>query len=203
MIPIHIAFEDLLSKLIIERILDFIGNFAIGESFGGRGFGYLKNNILKYNAAAEAGTPFLLLTDLDTCSCPSLLISNWLGNTTRSHNLIFRVAVAEVESWLLADRRGISSFLSVSIDRIPQASDAEPDPKRTLVQIASNSRLRSVRDDLTPRLGTTAQVGPNYNSRLGIFIRDHWSIEDARQNSPSLSRTLNNIQSFSPTWQSP
>jgi hypothetical protein len=197
LISINIAFEDILSQLVMERILNFCGDFSVVTNLGGRGFGFLKNNAVKYNKAAHSGTSFFMLTDLDTARCPSALISEWLQGYAKADNFLFRVAVTEIEAWILADRKGVSQFLNVSLDLVPSVADAEKDPKRTLVKLAARSRSRRIRTDLVPRTGTTAQVGPNYNGTVGEFVRESWSIEEAMTNSPSLHRAVHRIKNFS------
>jgi len=112
-IPVHLAVEDDLSEAVIRRLLLDTGReYAIGTVFGRGGFGYLRSRAKNWNAAAAAGTPVLLLTDLDQHPCPPVLIDDWLDIEPHS-NLIFRVAVREVESWLLADREGLADFLGI------------------------------------------------------------------------------------------
>lgn len=199
MITINIGFEDALSKAVMEKILQHCGEFSIDSAFGGRGFGFLKTRIKKYNQAANSGIPFFILTDLDSASCPRVMIEDWLGAHTQSANLIFRIAVTEVESWILADRQGMSRFLSIAINRLPQRVDEEADPKRTLVQLATSSPLRAIRQDLVPKTGSTAQVGPNYNARLSGFVGTTWSIDEAIQHSPSLSSTVDKLREYAAT----
>ena len=109
-IPVHLAVEDDLSEAVIRKLLFDTGrSYAIGTVFGRGGYGYLRSRVKTWNAAAAAGTPILLLTDLDQLPCPSGLIHDWLEAEPHA-NLIFRVAVREIESWLLADREGFADF---------------------------------------------------------------------------------------------
>jgi hypothetical protein len=199
-IPIHVAIEDDLSELVIRKLLSATGrDYFIGTVFGGGGFGYLKKRANNWNAAAAAGTPILLLTDLDSNPCPSRLISDWLDFKPHA-NLLFRVAVREVESWLLADRVGLSRFLGISDAHVPLLPDEVPDPKLTLVNLGRRSRIRAVRESIVPRRGSTAVQGPNYNGCLGGFVRDRWNRNAASQRSPSLTRAWEKLMSFEPQW---
>jgi hypothetical protein len=199
-IPVHLAVEDELSEHVLRKLLiDTDREYAVGSVFGGRGFGYLRSRANNFNAAAAAGTPILLLTDLDQHGCAPEIIQDWL--TMQPHaNLIFRVAVREVESWLLADRVGFADFLQVSDDLIPQEPDDIADPKQTLIDVARRSRIRSLRDALVPRDGSTATQGPDYNSCLIGFVRDHWNRNAAVERSPSLQRTWERLLILQPTW---
>src|ERR1700722_12123129 len=162
-IPLHLAVEDELSEVIIRKLLSLTGrDYAVGGVFGGGGFGYLRKKANNRNAAAAAGTPFLLLTDLDGHQCPASLIGDWLHGKPHS-DLIFRVAVREVESWVLADRAGFANFLGISHALMPLSPDQLPDPKRTLISLAMRSRVRSLRESIVARRGSTALQGPDYN----------------------------------------
>ena len=71
-IPINIAVEDELLETMAARVLSEIDrNYATGTVYNRGGFGYLKKNIRAFNSAARAGTPFLVMTDLDTQLCPA------------------------------------------------------------------------------------------------------------------------------------
>ncbi len=144
-----------------------------------------------------------MLTDLDQCPCASALITDWMGNVRRHHKLLLRVAVREVEAWLLADPQPLANFLNVSASRIPTAPDQLPDPKRTLVQLARRSRTRSIRMDIAPAEGSTATQGPNYNGALRPFVENEWNPQQARISSPSLDRAIRAIYALHtvyPAW---
>ncbi len=199
-IPVHLAVEDDLSESVVRRLLLDTGrDYAIGIVFGRGGFGYLKNRANNWNAAAAAGTPILLLTDLDTDLCPANLIESWL-DLEPDANLIFRVAVREVESWLLADRDGLADFLGISAVRVPEQPDQVLDPKQSLVNLARGSRRRSLRESIVPRQGSTAVQGPDYNGCLGDFVRNRWDRDAAAGRSPSLGRTRERLRVFEPSW---
>src|SRR5271166_3110925 len=100
LIPVNLATEDELSETVLLRMLADLGRFAVGTSYRRGGFAYLERNISGWNHAAK-GIPFILLTDLDRCVCPAKLFGDWL-KAPRHPNLLFRVAVREVEAWLLA-----------------------------------------------------------------------------------------------------
>ena len=128
-IPIQLAVEDDLSEAVLRKILSTSSRpYAVGTCYLGRGFGYLRKTIHGFNNAAK-GTPFLVLTDLDQAECPPELIRTWLQAPIHS-NLLFRVAVREVEAWLLADQAGLARFLGIRRALVPQSVDAIPDPRR-------------------------------------------------------------------------
>ena len=173
--------------------------FSVGNLFHGRGYGYLKRNIRGFNKASK-GMPYLILTDLDDKECAPVLIQEWLPET-RNPNLIFRIAVREVESWVLADRLGFAKFLGIARDKLPKNPDDLINPKAHLINLARRSKKRDLREDIVPRVGSTAKQGPAYNERLVSFVRETWNPSNACQHSPSLERTLKALEVFAPQWE--
>ena len=135
-----------------------------------------------------------MFTDLDSPkSCAPELIQSWV-KAPINPGFFLRVAVMEIESWIIADRDALAAFLSIPAGRIPSAPDDIPQPKEFLVSLARGSKKKSLRDQLVPpRRAATAKVGPEYNSCLSEFVRDDWNLERAAAASPSLERTLNRI----------
>lgn len=195
MIILNFVFEDDLSEAVMIKIAKHFGDkFYIGNSYNGQGFGYIKTNINGFNQAASS-VPFFVLTDLDNHECPPTLISNWLKRK-KHPNLLFRVAVREVEAWLLADKAGFSRFTGINIQSLPSNPESFLNPKKTLIDIIQKSKKRSIKNDILP-ISNNASVGPNYNGRLIEFVNSIWSIERAKINSQSLQRTMKCLQNFS------
>ena len=141
------------------------------------------------NQAAK-GFAVFMLTDQDSPNqCPPQLIRSWIKGPRYPH-FFLRIAVMEVESWIMADRKGVADFLSIPLSRIPLDTDALTYPKEFLVSLARSSNRTRLRADLVPKPGATSKVGPGYNVRLGEFVRLHWDVERASQISSSLKRTL-------------
>jgi hypothetical protein len=160
----------------------------------------LKVNLLSFNNAANAGLPFVVLTDLDIhVKCPGQLLPKWLPNRTPSSNLIFRVAVKEVEAWLLGDSVNLANYLDVNPTDMPIAPEALPDPKVELVRLAGLSTSPTVRADMVPSTGSTAEVGPYFERMLINFVRHRWDIDAAAAKASSLVRALRALRSFRPT----
>lgn len=197
-IPVDLATEDELSEITLLTLLSKLNRFAVGTRYRRNGNGYLRQTIHGWNKAAK-GRPFIVLTDLDQSECPARLIDDWLEE--RPHpNLLFRIAVREIESWILADPENLAKFLHVNQARIPANTDALPDPKAALLNVARQARSKTIRDRIVPRVGSTARKGPDYNGCLGTFVREHWDINTAKANSPSLARTIARLNSFNPVW---
>jgi hypothetical protein len=186
-IPVNLAVEDQLSEAVLRKILHYSKRpYVVGTCYNRGGFGYLKKTIAGFNNAAK-GTPFIVLTDLDAAECPPSLIRDWLPR--RKHpNLVFRVAVREVESWLLADGNGLSKYLLIRKELIPQDVDTLSDPKQTLVNLARKSRYREIKNAIVPRMYSTAKQGPDYNGKLLPFVSNNWNVTNAMKNSISLKK---------------
>ena len=161
-----------------------------------QGKAYLQKHIKGFNNAARA-TPFFVLTDLDTISCAPLLIRQWLP--TRTHpNLLFRVAVTEAESWIMADRNGLAEFLGIQAAAIPAHPDTVQHAKEALVSLAGRSTKKDVREALVPARNSSAKVGPDYNARLGLFVEQRWCLDEAKKRSPSLKKATEALDCFRP-----
>jgi hypothetical protein len=194
-IPIHLAVEDELSEWVIRRILNERSvQYAYGRIFRRGGFGYLKKNIDAFCNLAK-GSPVLLLTDLDKYSCPPELITDWTAHPL-PQNFLLRIAVREVESWLLGDKDGFSNFLRL---RKPlQIANPENlcDPKEELLRSALKNPLRQIRDSLVWRDDKTGKVyqGPDYNGTLGTFITNQWDMSSACSQCQSLYRLIDSLE---------
>ncbi len=192
-IPIRLAVEDNLSEYVLKRALSERSvKYEIGAVYCHGGFGYLKKRTASFNNAAKAG-PFLLLTDLDQSPCAPNLVAEWLGPGRRQHpHFIFRVAVREVESWLLADDTNLGEFLGLRKPaRVPNPESLQ-DPKATLLELASQSRHRDVREAIVwrdERSGRYLQ-GPDYNGAMAPFVEKAWDLDAARLRCPSLNGLL-------------
>jgi hypothetical protein len=192
---INLAFEDPLHEAVLRKIL-FQFSFSVGRCFSHGGYGYLKTKIQGFNNAARV-TPFLVLADLDKIECAPILIKEWLP-FPRHPNLLFRVAVREVESWVLAHRNAFSKYLGIDKNKIPVSVDEIFDPKQFLINLARKSRYKELREAIVPRSGSSAQQGPDYNGKLAIFVNDYWDVATAARNSPSLQKMLNALVSYNP-----
>jgi len=199
-VVITLAVEDMISEVISRNIIAHANNkLIVSQCLCKGGYGYLKSKINAFNVAAK-GMPFLVLTDQDNSNtCPRQIIDEWLDGNQHP-NLLLRIAVMEVESWIMAHREAFSNFLSIPINRIPYNVDEVENPKQFLVNLARRSRQLCLRNDLIPGNGSSAQVGPDYNNRLAQFIREHWNVNEARQHSSSLDRAFSRIHNFEPVW---
>ena len=186
-----LAVEDRLSDAVATKILETFG-VKIVKRIGFQGKSNLERKTPELNRAANGVTVFML-TDLDSPrDCPPGLIRSWIRDALNPR-FFFRVAVMEVESWVMADRVGFAAFLAIPSHRIPSPTDDILNPKEFLVSLARRSRKKAIREALVPAQDAILSVGNEYNTLLGEFVQDHWDLERAAATSPSLKRTLDRL----------
>jgi hypothetical protein len=190
------AVEGLVDEAVVQRLVAYAGG-TVGVVYGKKGKRHLRDNINAYNQAARFA-PWIVLTDLDQeADCAPLLRTDWLTN--QAPMMEFRIAVHEVEAWLLSDRERLAEFLSVSEIRIPLTPESEIDPKKLMVNIARRSRRREIREDLVPRTESGRSEGPGYTSRITQFVLDNergWRPSVAAARSDSLRRCLSGLRTL-------
>lgn len=111
--------------MVITAELDMAGKHSLDSMLSG------------FNDAAK-GSPWLVIRDLDydAACAPSYLAeiafrpSLWM---------CFRLAVREIEAWLIADRRAFAEYLKVPLTRIPL------DPMQNAIRRARSSTWRNAR----------------------------------------------------------
>lgn len=183
---IGLLVEGILDEAVGRRIIQEAGG-RVSAVYGKRGAGYIENKIAGFNNMAQ-GMPLLALVDLmDTqIECPVTVVERWIPS--RQKQMIFRVVVREIESWLIADSVNLASFLRVARKRIPNNPEGLDDPKRKLINIARGSRSTEIQRLLVPPQDSTATEGIGYTSKLQQFVYNQWDPEAASQRAPSLHR---------------
>lgn len=190
MVSVALGTEDELSEAVGVRLLaEHASVFQPGLLLRRSGFGYLRSGMGKWKQLATR-QPVLIITDLDRLACPVTLLNDWL-NAERPANLVLRVAVREVESWLLADHAAMRTLLGDKA-RLPPAPDALPDPKQHLLALARKAP-KAVRLDLVKEAGSVARQGLGYNARLVDVVKNHWNPICAAERSESLWRARRHI----------
>jgi len=190
------AVEGDLDGAVIERLAKHVG-VTIGTIYGRQGKDFLRKRITNYNKAARHGR-WIVLLDLDQeFDCAPDLVTAWLSEPEPLMRL--RVAVREVESWLIADRDRIASFLAIPKSLVPIDPESLSDPKATVINLARRSRRREIREDIAPRSGSGRKIGPAYISRLLEYVRDAdhgWRPNVAATKAPSLRKCLVSLDTF-------
>lgn len=197
MTGIYIATEDLLSETVADRLIEDVNHdLYVAVKMRKNGKGYLKRKINELIALSNS-IPVLLLTDLDQIECPASLINDWRGSRLLPQTFLFRVAVRETETWLLADREGFSNYSGVPVHRIPADPEILDDPKEALLYLIRQYGNRSVKSEILPNLHSSAKVATTYNHTLCSFVRNTWSINRAMHSSDSLRRARQRVQELS------
>ena len=192
MTDVALATEDELSESVGKRLLaETEGRLSPDLLLRRGGSGYLRSNIDKWCELAHQ-LPVVLLTDLDRAPCPTKLLKQWLGKRNQPNDFVFRIAVRETESWLLADHVAMRQLVGKK-GRLPSDPDALPEPKSFFLSLAK-SAVRDIRDDLLVQQGAIASQGIGYNARLSAFVQNIWSPERAAQRSQSLSRARTRLR---------
>jgi len=188
------AVEGIVDEAVVRKLITYV-HAKVGDVYGKKGKSYLRNKIMGYNNAAQH-RPWIILVDLDNnFDCAPLLRQAWLPDP--SPRLCFRVAVREIEAWLLADRERIAQFLSVALSKVPLYPEDLENPKEFIVNLSRVSRRRDIRQDMVPRPESGRQIGQAYPSRLIEFISKYWRPDIASEQSISLKRAIRCLRALS------
>jgi len=186
---IAIATEDVLTEVVCEKIAAYLG-IEVSLRLRKGGSGYLKS---KFDSFIQMSRryPVLIVTDLDRKPCAPRLVEEWTQGRVLPEGLLLRVAVREVEAWLMADRQAFGALVGASIDF---CAESVLDPKEKVLTLASRA-ARDVRDDLVASKGALASQGIGYNKRLCEFVLLNWCPMRASANSESLRRAMDRVRS--------
>jgi hypothetical protein len=187
---VSVATEGTADTAVARRICNEVGIEVVAEH-GERGKQRLDKALVGYNAAARHGLWFVL-RDLDRdADCAALLRKRLLA--TPSQGMTFRIAVHEIESWLIADHTSFARYFSVSAELVTRDPESMPHPKDHLVSVVRRSRSRQIREDVVPRDRSGVRIGPGYTSRMIDFIWSKWSPSRASTRSDSLRRCMDRL----------
>lgn len=194
-LAIALIVEDDLSLAVMQKILAFTDRgYTVLRPLVERGVDNIRLSLAKYRNASRA-LAHVVLVDLDTAPCAAALRAQW-GLTTLPDAMLFRVAVREVEAWILADRAGFASFAGILPTKITQAPETLLNPKQALINLVRASHNSRLSKEIVPLQGTSMSKGPLYNERLGAFVREKWNVAAAMEAAPSLKRTVDRLKTF-------
>ena len=175
--PVFLVHEDDLGGAVMHRLIKEVRpQLVVDRSIITHGNARLLSGVAKYAAASRAGIPHIVFTDLDRSNCAPGLLAEW-SVPKLDGLMLFRIAVREVEAWLLADREGLAGFLAVHIAKVPVRPDDCSDPKEVLLNLVRRSRSGRLKRDMLPVIGSSASIGPLYNEILGNFVHSLWDWE--------------------------
>ena len=197
---ISIAVEGAVDEAVMRRLIAHAGGHT-GAVYGRNGKTALRERINGYNQAARRA-PWVVLVDLDNdADCAPPMRDEWVPEP--AVNLCFRIAVREVEAWLMADAQTLSRYLSVGSGKILAEPERLERPKEAMVNLARGSRRKDIRTDMVPREKSGRRVGPAYASRLIEYVREHWRPDVAAERSESLQRAIHCLENLVKTADRP
>lgn len=194
--------EDQPSAEAVKKIVKVRNDKCDNTIFFRRGFpaimkgsGNIRKNAPSFLKMAQNGLYTFTITDLDTTECVPELIQNWFYQGSKSvalpKEVIFRVAIREIESWIIADRSAFAKFIEIPRANFPKCPDDLPDSKQYLLSLIRKKGRKKWHKEMLPK--GSAHIGPRYNEVLCDFVRNHWAPNRAADNSPSLKRTLTSL----------
>lgn len=184
---ILIVGEDTLCCALGERLVAqaLPGWTIAGPPIDTKGITRLVANLPRYARQARDLWPVLCIGDSDG-QCVKRLLAKWRPKEAPD-GFMLRLAVAEAESWLLADRHGFAKGLGVPLNKLPHSADALADPKLALLGLIARSSKRAFRDEIVSQRDPTRR-GVGYNVHLSAFVRAHWDACRGSECSSSLAR---------------
>jgi hypothetical protein len=197
MSPTEISFvvEGAIDAAVARKLIRSRGAIPRMERIT-RGKGTFMAVLPKYNAAARFQR-WLAIRDLDhDADCAPALLQ--LHRLQHRDFWSYRIAVREVEAWLMADRDAFADALGVRVAALPTQPEAIGDPKLAIVNLARRSRKRDIRLGLVPEEGAGITIGPEYAAWMSHFAEITWDPDRACETVviPSLVGALRSIESL-------
>jgi len=195
---IAVVAEDKLTQAVLHKCIQvYLPEFQISRSEVKGGRGNVQRELNAYSNLAKV-LPVLVGVDLDGDECAPALLRKWQGTYQSHDNFLMRIAVREIESWVLADRKRFAKFIDGKSDDISKNPDAFEDPKLELLTLANQTAKAELRRELVPRnFGRYPRIGPAYNLQMCKFVLEKWRPHVAKNYSNSLSRAITAIQTLS------
>lgn len=155
------------------------------------GKGAIDARIQKYWEASQI-IPHVIFRDVDydEGACPVALRSALSSKTPGdSPNLLIRIVDKCIESWMLADRRGIAEFCGVSPARVKIPASHH---KSYLLRMFREAKLK----DAVAYVGNELDFGPAYELHVQRFMTTAWNAGRAADDSPSLGHALQRLRAL-------
>jgi hypothetical protein len=193
--------EDPPSAAVARRIVEYANKkhgvffrFKDGFPVDQHGYGNIIKKMPKLVEMAKSGIHSFIISDLDRAECAPARMRDWLNQRYEIRlkiptALIFRIAVREIESWIMADRENLASFIGIAAANFSKDPDMLPDPKQHLLNVIRQKGKKKWHQDMLPQ-SPTATIGPLYNEKICLFVKEHWNPTCAESISPSLARAI-------------
>lgn len=185
---VTIAGEGRLDLDVAEKLVLHYGG-EVGNRYDKGGKPGVQSKIGGYNNdAARTNMPWLVLLDLNSDECPPSLRTKLLNEPAPF--MCFRIAVREIESWLMGDAESLASYFGVSRSLIPPEPEKLDKPKESLIQLAKRSNKREIREGIARKGSAQLELGPRYTALMRKYARNNWRPEVAAERADSLRRAM-------------
>jgi len=176
------------SRLVKECLPDWE---AASDPIDAGGITGLLKALRRYAAQARNVQPVLCIADTDR-RCTRDILQKHLPKEAPP-GFLWRLAVPEAESWVLADRAMFAEYFRVPKDKIPTVTDNIFDPKRLILNLVQRSKERRFRNEMVSERDPS-KPGTGYNLHLSQFVAQAWRVEEARLTSESLQRAHTSLE---------
>lgn len=185
---VTIAGEGRLDLEVAGKLISHYGG-EVGNRYDKGGKFGVHSKIEGYNNdAMHTKMPWLVLLDLNSDECPLSLRNRLL--TEIAPSMCFRIAVREIESWLMGDTESFASYFGVNRTLIPSEPEKLNDPKNELIQLARKSNKREIREGIARKGNAQLETGPRYTALMRKYAQNHWRPEVAAKRADSLRRAM-------------
>lgn len=186
--------DQLCCGLAVKLVRRVLPDWSIaGAPINKRGITRQLPELHRYAECARYVRPVLCVADTDH-RCAVELRQQWLPEDPPD-NFLFRLAVSEAESWVLADREGVAAFFDVPLKVIPRAPEQLHDAKQEVLRIAARSSRHEVRAEMLAP-GRLLKPGAGYNVHLARLVAENWEVDRASAHSDSLERAIAHLRIF-------
>lgn len=205
-INIYISGEDPVTVAVLKRVLAYVSpRFYVMGNIPARG-GEVKKKVLQCNVLAQ-NYPVVMLLDLDEGCAPDLKMRLLQGNVQSTH-FIMNISVDEAEAWLMADRKGFSTYFAIDVNLIPTPKLQKQGGRVALIEMefpyksslvfTHKLALLSKKQEVRDKVGVVNPCGPKkgkeYNDAVLPFVNDKWNIDAALPHSDSLQRMIRRLR---------
>lgn len=187
--------EDALCCALGQKLVEAaMPGWALSRApINSRGITRLLPGLPRYAEQAKHVQPVLCVADTDE-KCPVDMRAKWMPKHAPS-GLLFRLAVPEAESWVLADRVAFADFFCVPMNKLPMRPECLADAKAELLRLARISKIRHIREEVVSSENLERQ-GVGYNTHLCSLIQGPWNANRASELAPSLGRAVQRLSEF-------
>lgn len=184
-----IACEGLSDEPVLRKLAE-LGEFRVDRVIVLGGKAKVDRRLAAYASAARY-SKWLVVRDLDNHACAAKLRAHLLPASPAG--LSFRLAVREIESWLLADWDEFCSHFSTRV-MPPPDPDNLPNAKSFLLERFLQSRRRVVRTRFVRKESGALYPGTEYVTAIKDFVNQCWDPHRAESRSPSLKRAIASLR---------